>query len=348
MAVELVDLDVLGTQGLVARGQGTEGRHDVHAHEVRDGEVRVLLADDHRETGLDAHDGLARDERDGHEAAGVLIAGERGVEELGVDVALVHGHAHRVGEVSEQVHPVVDIGGAVVAVHHGNGVADRGGHEVDLLGGGVLQGVLEHDHREDRGARADVAGALGDGVRRDHAGAGVALRRAQRAAGLEVARGVEQARALIGKVPGDVAGHEHTGKKVLDLPLDALARHELVELGDLCGVVVEHHGVDGEHAGGVADGKDLLAGQAPVHEAGQGGEEVDVGDVLLAVKDGLVDVADAPALGRVERKEARELVSGLGRRGVAPGAERHEELAVGVEGQVAVHHGRDAEGADLL
>lgn len=37
-----------------------------------------------------------------------------------------------------------------------------------------------------------------------------------------------------------------------------------------------------------------------------------------------------------------------GRGGVLPGAERHEEAAVGVEREVAVHHGGEAERADAL
>ena len=33
---------------------------------------------------------------------------------------------------------------------------------------------------------------------------------------------------------------------------------------------------------------------------------------------------------------------------VPPGPERHEQLALGVEGEVAVHHRADAHGRDLL
>ena len=63
----------------------------------------------------------------------------------------------------------------------------------------LRQRLLEHDHREDAGADADVARARCDGVRRDHPGAGVALGRAQRDARLQRAGGVEQRRAGLGQ-----------------------------------------------------------------------------------------------------------------------------------------------------
>ena len=233
-------------------------------------------------------------------------------------------------------------------MHHGNGVADRRGHEVDLGHGGVLERVLQNDHREDRGARGDVAGARSHGVGGDHAGAGVALGRAERATGLEVAVDVEERRTLGSEVAGALARDQDLGQQVLDLPAHALGGDELVELGDHGRVVVVRLGVDGEHARGVADREDLLAREAPVRVTGERGEEVDAGDVLLAVEDGLVDMANAPALGRVERKELGELVGRLRGGGVAPGAERDEQVAVGVEGQVAVHHGGDTEGAHAL
>ena len=60
--------------------------------------------------------------------------------------------------------------------------------------------ALEHDHREDARAGADVARARGDRVGRDHAGAGVALGRAERDAGAQRARRVEQRGALGGQL----------------------------------------------------------------------------------------------------------------------------------------------------
>ncbi len=60
----------------------------------------------------------------------------------------------------------------------------------------------------------------------------------------------------------------------------------------------------------------------------------------LGVDDGLVQVRDRPA----ERDVHAQQLGELGRRdtgvGVAPRAEGREQLAVGVEREVAVHHGR--------
>ena len=80
----------------------------------------------------------------------------------------------------------------------------------------------------------------------------------------------------------------------------------------------------------------------------QGGEVLDVGHVLLIVEDALVEVADAPAQGDVVVEELRELCSGLTGIGVTPGAERHQNLLLLVEGHVAVHHGAEADGGQRL
>ena len=207
--------------------------------------------------------------------------------------------------------------------------------------------MLEHDHREDRGARAHVAGALRDGVRGDHARAGIALGRAERAAGLEVARGVKQARAVGREVAGALPRHEHVRQQVLDLPRDAVLGDARVELLDHGAVVVLRRRVDREHARGVSHGEAVLPREEPMGVARERREGGGAGHVLLAVNDGLVDVGDAPALGDVEREELRELARRDGRRGVAPGAERDEQRVIGVKRQIAVHHGRDAHGADV-
>jgi hypothetical protein len=113
---------------------------------------------------------------------------------------------------------------------------------------------------------------------------------------------------------------------------------ELVEPGQHRGVVPAGADVDREHAAGVADPEHLLAGELPVHIAGQGGQVGQPADVLLTVEDRLVQVGDAPPV----RDVVPELrAQPLGRRagvGVAPRAERREQLVAGVEGQVAVHH----------
>ena len=212
----------------------------------------------------------------------------------------------------------------------------------------LLQRPLEHHHREDAGAGRHVGGAAGDGVGGHHARAGVALRRRGDGARLQHAGRVEQPCALGGQRTRRASGGQHGGKDVGGLPGVALVGDEVVELGEHRLIEGAAGGVDREHAGGVADPGDPLAGQAPVHVDGERGQEVDVGDVGLVAEDGLVEVRDGPALRDVVLEECGEHPGRLAGDGVLPGAERHEERSGLVEGQVAVHHRGDAEGADAL
>jgi hypothetical protein len=85
-----------------------------------------------------------------------------------------------------------------------------------------------------------------------------------------------------------------------------------------------------------------------VDVAGERGEEVDVGHVRLVVEHGLVEVRDRPPQRDVDPEELRQHGGRSVGVGVAPGAERCEQLALFVEREVAVHHRRDADGADRL
>ena len=104
--------------------------------------------------------------------------------------------------------------------------------------------------------------------------------------------------------------------------------------------------VDREHAAGIPDAEDLLAGELLVHVAGQGRQVGQPTDVFLAVQDRLVEVRDAPPVRDVAAELRAEPLGRPARVRVAPGAERREQRTVGVERQVAVHHRRHTEGAD--
>ena len=232
-------------------------------------------------------------------------------------------------------------------MHHRHEVAVRGGDHVDHLVR-LGQFLLHDDHREGGSAGGDVAGAGTHGVRRDHAGAGVAFRRAQRHAGLQVAGDVQPLGARLGQETGLFAGAEHLRQDVTQLPREALLFHELLELLHHVGPVVPGGRVHGQHAGGVAHAQHLLAGELPVDVAGQGGEIGDLGHVLLAVQDGLVQVGDAPAERNVVDEQLGQFRGGGTRVGVPPGAEGNEQAALLVERHVPVHHRADADGAEAL
>jgi hypothetical protein len=100
-----------------------------------------------------------------------------------------------------------------------------------------------------------------------------------------------------------------------------------------------------EHAAGVADAEHLFTGQLPVDVAGQSCQVVDAVEVIFTVQDRLVEMGDAPPMRDVVAEYVTQSFSGVAGVGVAPSTEGCQQFAVGVQGQVAVHHGRDAEGA---
>ena len=89
----------------------------------------------------------------------------------------------------------------------------------------------------------------------------------------------------------------------------------------------------------------MAARQLVVDPAGQGRQAGDARRMLLGVEDRLVQVRDRPAQRDIEAEETGELVGRTPRVGVAPRAERREQVVVGVKGEVAVHHRGDADGA---
>ena len=185
-----------------------------------------------------------------------------------------------------------------------------------------------------------------DGVGGDHAGARVTLGRAQGDAGRERARRVEQAGALRCQIAGRGARGQDGGQDVAQRPAEVPRRDQRIERRHPGGIPVPGDRVDGEHAGRLVQAHHVLAGEPPVDVRGQRLEMGQLRQVRLAVEDGLVEVGDAPALRHREVQERRQLGAGGAGDVVAPRAERDQQVATGVEGDVAVHHPADAEGGD--
>ena len=208
----------------------------------------------------------------------------------------------------------------------------------------LREGALEDSHQEDGGTARDVAGALRDRVGRDHAGARIALGRAKRDAGPQRPGRVDERGTLGGQYARVLAGAQHGREDVAQTPRDQALDHGLVlvEVGLDVGA---RRRVDREHARGVADAQDVASRQLMMDPPGQGRQAGDARRVFLGVEDRLMQVGDRPAQGDVEAKEAGELVSGASRVGVAPRAERREQVVVRVEGEVAMHHRGDTDRA---
>ena len=206
------------------------------------------------------------------------------------------------------------------------------------------QGIVQDRHEEHGGAARDVAGALGDGIRGDHAGSRVSLGRAQGDAGLQGSRRVDESRAGGGERPRVLSGAQHGRQEVTQPPRHPVGNQLLVRL-DHGAVVGERRRVDGEHSGGVTHAENRPAGELVVDPTGQGGQAGDLANPILTIQDPLVKVGDGPAQGNIEGEQARELVCGASRVGVAPRSEGRNLAVVGIEGKVAVHHRRNADAA---
>ena len=82
-----------------------------------------------------------------------------------------------------------------------------------------------------------------------------------------------------------------------------------------------------------------------MHVACEGGEEIDLADMLFVVEHGLIQVCDGPAFRNVVLEQFGKLFVRFESVGVLPGSERHQQFAILVEGEVAVHHGGEADAA---
>ena len=206
------------------------------------------------------------------------------------------------------------------------------------------EGTLEDRHEEDGRAARDVAGALRDRVRGDHARPRVALGRAERDAGPQRAGRVDERGSFGGEHARVLAGAQHGREHVAQTPRDPVADEGLVlvEVGLDVGA---RRRVNREQARGVADAQDVPTRQPIVDPAGQRRQACDARRVFLGVEDRLVQVGDRPTQGNVEAEESGQLVGRASRVRVAPRAEGSEQAIVRVEGEVAVHHRGDTDRA---
>ena len=140
----------------------------------------------------------------------------------------------------------------------------------------ALQRTLEHDHREDARAGAHVAGARRDRVRRDHAGAGIALRRAQRRAGAQRSRRVQERCALGGQLPCRLAPRREPSAAARAGAALALAA-SASKRAAMAGVVVPRVASSmGNMPLASPDAEHSASGEPPVHVAGEGRDEANL------------------------------------------------------------------------
>ena len=318
------DRHALPREDLHADLERYEGGIYLCAEEVRERELRVWPAHHHEPRVFDSRDRLAREKRHDYYSAAVFLALERLEEQLFIVSAEKRG-------------PCVDLVRAVVAVHHRDLAASRRREDVDLRIV-PLHGLVENHHREDRSSRRAVSGARRDGIRRDHAGSRVAFRRRHHGAWLKRPRRVEPLGSALRENARPFAGLEHLRKLLPERTAELR-----VERRKHARVVVSRLGIDREHSARLADAHYVLAGEPVMNVSGESREPPHIRDMRLFLQDRLAVVGDAPSLRHVEPEHLRKLRGGLGRHDVAPRAERDEELPVGVERKIPVHHAGNAE-----
>ena len=223
-----------------------------------------------------------------------------------------------------------------------SGVATRSSLWVE-----AREGPVEDDHREHRGTGRDVARPRPDRVGRHHPRAGVPLGRAERDSRPQRVGRVEQACAFRREPPGRATGPEHRGKDAAERPRETPRPDQRVEGRQARRIPVRLGGVDREHPRRVADAQDPLARESPVDVASEGREVGQPRQVRLVLEDRLVEVGHAPALGHGEVQRLGQQPARRAGDVVPPCPERHEQLALVVEGDVAVHHRADAHRRDL-
>ena len=279
--------------------QRRHGRIQLRPHKV--GQVQPALRVPHQQR--------AALLQPGHRFAGIVVVAQHApavrlafqrleVQQI-VQLPLGKLRPSRLQQLSEQLHPGVQVGGTGVAVHHGHRQARRRGHHVDFrVDFGQL--LFQHRHGKDGCARRNVARAHGNAVGGGHDRPGVALRRAQRHTRLQFPGGVQQPCALLRQHPGRVPGHKHLRQDIPQPPGQTALLQKPVELMDHAGVEILCPAVNGEHTGGLPHAQHPFPGELPMYIPGKRCEISDTPHMLLPVPDGPVKVGDTPPLRDVE------------------------------------------------
>ena len=336
-----IDRNLLLRKDIHAELERRHGRVKLRAQEIGKRELAFGLADDHRTALVQMRNTLARHIVVGQDARAVGITLKALLVELREQLASRNIRAEELRRLAEKAHPCVHVVRAVVAVHHGDGLAAGRGDHIDLLID-LRQGLFQYDHSEDRRTCRDVAGSGCDGVRRRHAGACIAFGRAERDAGGQ--KPFKERSPDLRQLTCGLSGHQDLGQDAAGRPREAVFGQQRVEFFEHRRVIVQRFTVNGEHTGGFSHAEDVFAREQIVDIAGKRRDVRDIFDVRFAVQNGLIQMRNGPALWDVEAEFCRKLLGGLAGHGVLPGAERCQQVPVLVEGQIAVHHAGNAHG----
>ena len=271
--------------------------------------MTVRIPGHHRRADLihDPGDRLSGQEIVGEHLSAVRISCHRMPVQQSVERALIHADVGRTAEFLKNINPGIEVGRAVIAVHHRHlrtgGCRDQIKLRID-----PAERFLQHDHGEDARPGGDIARSYRHGVRRRHAGPRIALRRTERNACLQRARGIKKRCALRRQHAGRLSGAEALRQNLFQLPREMLRLHQRVKLPDHPPVEIRRLRIDREHAGRIADADDLFPCQLPVHIARQRRKKPDILYVLLSVQNRLPQMRDAPPLRNVITEQLRQFL----------------------------------------
>ena len=345
MAGQAVDGNLFLRQNVHADFQRRHGGIELGPEEIGQGEAGVRTSGDQGTARVHVGHALACHVVAHLNAAAVRIALQGVLIKLGVQLTGGRIGPEQVGSLLEDAHPGVGVVGAVVAVHHGHGLAGGSGDHVNFLVD-LAQLLLQHHHGEDGGTGGHVAGSGGHGIGSGHARTGVALGRGKGSAGSQQA--VQPPGTLLGENAGPFTGHQHLGQHLPHFPgkvPGCQKRFQLVQHLAVKAIVLT---VNGEHAGGLPYSQCVDAGEHIMDVACQGSDMANPGHMGLAVQHRLIQVGNGPSLRNVKAEFLGQPGGSLGSDGILPGAEGHQQVPVFVKGQVAVHHGGHAHGGDGL
>ena len=336
MAVDLVDRHIFLMQDIHADLQRSHCRVKVGPHEVGKRKSGIRFSHEEEPSFVEVRHAFAGEVVVAEKVAAVVVASEGCLKQLGEKCVGVDREAEFAQGLPDQFHPGVDVGSAVVAVHHRDRLACRRRHHIDLFV--LFQLFVSDDHGEIAGSRTDIAGPYADRIRRDHAGPGVAFTGSDGDPRFQFSGRIKIQRAVLSQHAGGLARQFDLGQHGEKVKTCAL-----VELPDHFFVVAELLGIDREHTARLADPHESLSGQDKVDISGQSSDISDVFHMLFFVQDRLIKVSDGPSLRNIEVEQFAQFLCRFLCNGVSPGSEFTQLPVIFVKGQIAVHHSGNAD-----
>ena len=205
------------------------------------------------------------------------------------------------GKLLQQVHPAVNVPGAIVAVNHGNRLSFRSGNHINF-GIGCFQLLLQHNHGKDGGTGTDVALSCRHRIGGHHTCVCITFRRTQGNTSFQRATGIKPPGTSPRKLPSSLSSPKHLGQHLLQLPVQARLLYKTVELFHHVWLVAPPLRRDRKHSRSVANSQNPLVSQLPVDISCHRGEIIKLLQVGSSIQHQLIQVGDTPALRNVELK----------------------------------------------